>query len=59
MVYRAGSDDQISTTPVHGCVRGTTVEITKGDTGVETMVHVGYCPHPVTVYIGGHIKGYI
>ena len=23
------------------------------------MISVGYCPHPVTVYIRGPIKGYI
>ena len=27
--------------------------------GVRFRVKVGYCPHPVTVYIKGTIKGYI
>ena len=26
---------------------------------VPSGVKVGYCPHPVTVYTKGHIKGYI
>ena len=27
--------------------------------GLGFRVYVGYCPHPVTVYIRGPIKGYI
>ena len=27
--------------------------------GAYCRVEVGYCPHPVTVYIRGPIKGYI
>ena len=34
----------------------------EGDACIEAlrfMVQVGYCPHPVTVYVRGPINGYI
>ena len=35
------------------------VESSSGPSGVPYVFEVGYCPHPVTVYIRGPIKGYI